>query len=165
VDAGVVVQKIVVSRGSVPSSYLGAPTRLPLNTTLEVVTPDRGPTEVPSTGGAGANGAGGSDGVSGSTGSAVGGDGPVSTAGATSGLGGHGVGGASGGSGAIVNPGSSGAAPQAGSGASASQPGNESNGCACSTVANAPRSGAVSLVFGLLAATWSFARRYRRSRA
>ena len=98
VDSAVVVQKIVVSRGAPPTSYLGAPTRLPLNVDVEEVVPDVGAPDGPA-GTGGATGAGGATSVAG-----MGGSGSGSGGGPAMGGGGAiptGSGGAVGGGGAI----------------------------------------------------------------
>jgi hypothetical protein len=133
VDAGVVVQKIVVEQGQVPSSYLGPPSRMPLNVEVDQVIPDRGPMEGSDggTGGGSNPGAGGgaSDpaaggslgvGVGGANGGDSGGGNGLPTDPNLPGAGGapSGVGGTSPG----VDPTSGGETP------------DDSSGCSCSTV-------------------------------
>jgi hypothetical protein len=161
VDAGVVVQKIVVSRGAPPASYLGAPTRLPLNTTIEVVTPDRGATAGPGGGAGGASATGGAS--SGTTGGSAPASGGNSAAAAAGGLGtnpGAGTG-AGGGGGSATNPGSGGSvSPSAGA---AGQPGNDS-GCSCATQDRAQARRAPGVLLAFLLASWTVGRRWRRGR-
>jgi len=157
VDAGLVVQKVVVSPGAPPTSYLGPPSRLPLNTTIEVVTPDRG-TDAPS----GGTGAGGSAGATAGASGTAGAGGTAGTGGTSSQPGG---GDSSGGLGADAgttsNPSSGGDGAQPG-GASG-QPGKES-GCSCATPGHGRAPQAPGIVLGLLLASWSVARRWRRDR-
>ena len=145
VDAGVVVQKIVVSPGAPPTSYLGPPTRLPLNTTVDVVTPDR-------------------------TGSDTSDDDDMSTAGGVgnanggaSGTGNQPGGGTLSGGGLTANAGTTGATDPNGNGAqsgTATAPG-KGNGCNCATPSrSAPQTPGIA--FGVLLASWAFARRARR---
>ncbi len=95
IDAGVVIQKIVVSRAGLPDSFLGPPTRLPLNFTPEQVVPDRGEPEgtgsaggAPGAGGSaqGGNGSGGD--LNGGGGAAASGAGNLGSGGVATGLGG-----------------------------------------------------------------------------
>jgi len=166
VDSGVVVQKIVVTRGTVPSSYLGAPTRLPLNTTLEVVIPDRGKQD-PAGGGAGGGSNGGSNGASdGGVSATTGGNGPAVGSGAANPAAGGGLV-ASAGAGAGTQNGGlgSGGAGAAQAGApSSGESSADSGGCSCSVFArgSAPGRHAPVIGLGLLLALGSVARRSRR---
>ena len=176
VDSGVVVQKIVVSRGTLPSSYLGAPTRLPLNTTLDVVIPDRG-TPDPAGGAAGGSSNGGSN--AGANAGANAGSNAGSDAGASATTGGNGpaVGdsaggpaasgglGASAGSGGVVQnggPGSAGTGTAQPGAPSSGQSSNGSSGCSIATPGSAPGRHGPVIALGLLLASWSAARRSRR---
>lgn len=168
VDSGVVVQKIVVSRGTLPTSYLGAPTRLPLNTTVEVVTPDRGSTDGPSAG------AGGGSSASGGAGTSAGAAGVGMAAGGGNQSGSGGVGNPAAGGGSNASAGSGAANNLAGGpsgGSSTIPPGgsptgssNDSSGCSVAQGGRAPATPAPMMALGLLLAGWTAARRGRRRR-
>jgi len=126
VDSGVVVQKIVVARAGLPGTYLGPPTRRPLNVEVEEVLPDTGnePGTPGSSGGA-SSAAGGTGNGSGS-GGAPGGGAASGVGGAVTGVGGN-------------APGTPGAGGVDGSGAGAATDGTgmPGEGCGCRTTGRA----------------------------
>jgi len=156
VDTGVVVQKIVVSVGAPPASYLGPPTRLPLNVEIPQVIPDMGDPDVP--GGA----TGGATGEVGG-GPALGlGGGPSAGATGVGGGGGGGGGANSGGSGGGLTPGSGGDGAVSGSSGGNGDSGGpttpDSAGCSCRT-APTPVSNPWALLGGLSLASAALVRR------
>jgi hypothetical protein len=151
VDAGVVVQKVVVSRGAPPTSYLGPPTRLPLNTTIDEVVPDRGPDD-PGAGGAGGAG-GGTPGGASNAGGAANSGGVDSAGGATS----------SGGANAAGAPASSGGAANQPGGPGAAS--SKDSGCGCRTPGGARAGHASGALLALFLGSWIAGRRRRRDGA
>jgi hypothetical protein len=156
VDSGVVVQKIVGSRGGPPASYLGPPTRLPLNFEVEQVIPDMGDPEIPGgTGGASGNGGGPATGGGGTNPAGTGGGG-----GGSIGVGGGGGLGAIGGNGTL--PGAGGAGnPDPNHPDGSADP---SGGCSCTTAGQSLPNGWASLG-ALSALAAAFARRRLSRRA
>jgi MYXO-CTERM domain-containing protein len=161
VDAGVVVQKIVVSHSTPPASYLGPPARLPLNFKVNEVIPDMGdPGNPGGTGGATSNGGGDSASGGGATNPGAGGpnNGGAGNVGGSSNPNGTGSVGTGGGGGAAPGPVGGNTNPGGGT-----TPG-QAAGCGCRTASDGNPSGWASLgALSALAAALSRRRSPRRA--